>query len=185
MWDSPAAGISTYSEWVEGEGSGVKKRKRGRETQVVGPHARLSASIMLMWTAGAPQDVSWHYSPPGANERGAGEGFLNSAFFFPAVWGKSRVVCVCVCRERGGGGGGFGREGWVSRTKGEQMSNTNSLCMWELLVPWGIFSFVFQRVCFPSQCVAQGLSCISQSSTPLWRHTHTHVKALSCLCFNG
>lgn len=65
------------------------------EIQVAGLHACLSALIMLMWTAGAPQDVSCHYSPPGANKCGAVQCFLNR--LFPLWEGRPQMLCACVC----------------------------------------------------------------------------------------
>lgn len=64
------------------------------ETQVAGLPARLSASIMLMWAAGAPRDVLGYHSPPEANACRAAECSLNSVF--PLVWGKTRSICVRV-----------------------------------------------------------------------------------------
>lgn len=72
------------------------------EIQVAGLHACLSALIMLMWTVGAPQDVSCHYSPPGANEYRAAQCFQNRLFPRAREDHKCCVsVCVYVCvRQR-------------------------------------------------------------------------------------
>lgn len=115
-------------------------------------------------TAGAPQDVSCHYSPPGANERRSGATLLQ-AVSSPVQGGGGQTVCfvlcacgVCVCvlqRLRALALRAWERAEWVGSVRergseGEQMSGREFLCMWAHRIPRGIFSIdaVVDFFCF-------------------------------------
>lgn len=171
--------------WNEWEGG-----KRGIEIQVAGLHACLSALIMLMWTAGAPQDVSCHYSPPGANEYRAAQCFLNRLFPHAREDHKCCAsVCVCV-RQRVRdmslcispclceAGGVINRSARQWRWANEQAKAYFCVCLKPTTSLWGIFSLVFRhlpRGLFLIQSTICSSHALSNNIYTVHRHGDAHL----------
>lgn len=152
--------------WNEWEGG------RCIEIQVAGLHACLSALITLMWTAGTPQDVSCHYSPPGANEYRAAQCFLNRLFPRAREDHKCCVsVCAYVCvRQRvrdmslcispclcEAGGGVINRSVRQWRWANEQAKANFCVCLKPQQHPsevfLALFFDIFSGACFSSRAI--------------------------------